>query len=73
VTAEPTLLLRDGAVLAEALRDQRLTEAEVMQAVRGSGSGALENVAAVVLETDGSMSVIRRGEQVPDLLTNVRR
>jgi len=58
VTAAPTYLLRDGIVHEESLRRQRLTLAEIRQAVRGAGSGALEDVAAVVLETDGTLSVI---------------
>jgi len=41
-----------------ALRQQRLTEAELRQAVRLSGSGDLSQVAAVVLESDGTLSVI---------------
>ncbi|SNS18925.1 Protein of unknown function [Geodermatophilus pulveris] len=59
-TARPTLLLRDGAALPEALRQQRMTLDEVRQAVRATGSGDLSSIAAVVLETDGSLSVIPR-------------
>jgi uncharacterized membrane protein YcaP (DUF421 family) len=58
VTARPTLLLRDGRPLEDALRKQRVTLDEVRQAVRSSGRGGLGDVAAVVLETDGTMSVI---------------
>jgi len=58
VTGEPRLLLRDGAMLDDALRDARVTREEVRAAVRSSGIGALGDVAAVVLETDGSFSVI---------------
>lgn len=58
VTARPTLLLEDGHVLSEALRRQRMTESELRQAVRASGSGDLGSIAAAVLETDGSVSVI---------------
>ena len=58
VTGEPRLLLRDGTMLDEALRDARVTREEVRAAVRSSGIGALGEVAAVVLETDGSFSVI---------------
>lgn len=60
VTAAPTLVLRDGQPLAAALRSQRLTDSELRQAVRSSGSGGLESVAAVVLETDGTLSVLTR-------------
>ena len=58
VTGEPRLLLRDGAMLDDALRDARVTREEVRAAVRSAGIGALGDVAAVVLETDGSFSVI---------------
>ena len=58
VTGEPRLLLRDGAMLDDALRDARVTREEVRAAVRAAGIGALGDVAAVVLETDGSFSVI---------------
>lgn len=58
VTARPTYLVRDGAVIESALRSQRVTVEEVRQAARGAGIGGLDRVAAVVLETDGSLSVI---------------
>ena len=57
-TSGPTYLVRDGVVVQEALRSQRVTVSEVNQAVRGTGRGSLDDVAAVVLETDGTMSVI---------------
>lgn len=56
--AEPTLLLRKGTFLPEALRHERVTESEVRAAVRSSGFLSLAKVAAVVLETDGSFSVM---------------
>lgn len=58
VTARPTLLLEDGEVLTHALHEQRITMSELRQAVRASGSGDLGAVAAVVMETDGSLSVV---------------
>jgi uncharacterized membrane protein YcaP (DUF421 family) len=59
-TSRPTLLLQDGAPLETALREQRVTIDEVRQAVRATGSGDLSSIAAVVLETDGSLSVVPR-------------
>jgi uncharacterized membrane protein YcaP (DUF421 family) len=55
---QPSLLLQDGLLLHDALRRQRVTPGEVRQAVRATGVGGLELVAAVVLETDGTLSVI---------------
>ncbi|MCV2488182.1 DUF421 domain-containing protein [Geodermatophilus sp. YIM 151500] len=58
VTSEPTLLLEDGEPLHHALAAQRVDMADLRQAVRSSGAGSLASVAAVVLETDGSLSVV---------------
>jgi uncharacterized membrane protein YcaP (DUF421 family) len=58
VKAEPTLLLHGGRMLEAALRRERVTRAEVLAAVRGAGLGSPEQAEAVVLETDGSLSVI---------------
>ncbi|MEV6842728.1 YetF domain-containing protein [Actinoplanes sp. NPDC051411] len=56
----PTLLLRDGELRTAALRRQRVAENEIYQAVRSQGIGDVSEVAAVVLETDGTFSVIPR-------------
>ncbi|PSL57409.1 uncharacterized membrane protein YcaP (DUF421 family) [Saccharothrix carnea] len=58
VKSTPTLLVWQGRLRDRALRDQRVSRAEVLQAVRAQGQGALDQVAAVVLETDGTFSVI---------------
>lgn len=58
MNAEPTLVVRHGEVLDTALAKVRLTRGEVLQAVRSSGNGGLDAVAAVVLEPDGTLSVI---------------
>ncbi|GGO71412.1 DUF421 domain-containing protein [Nocardioides deserti] len=60
VTAQPTALLVDGEPLPDAMRRTRTNLAEVRQAIRSSGLGDLGRVAAVVLETDGTLSVIPR-------------
>jgi uncharacterized membrane protein YcaP (DUF421 family) len=58
VKSEPSLLVFRGRQRDEALRSQRVSEAEVLQAVRQQGFGSVADVHAVVLETDGSFSVI---------------
>ncbi|MEU7567590.1 YetF domain-containing protein [Streptomyces fradiae] len=60
--SRPTLLLHRGRMLPEAMEGQRVTAGEVRQAVRAQGIGGLEEVHAVVLETDGSFSVIPRAQ-----------
>lgn len=56
--SEPTVLVRDGVLLHDVMRAQRVTDGEIRQSIRSQGIGDLADVAAVVLETDGSFSVI---------------
>lgn len=58
VTARPTVLALHGEPLLQTMRRSRVSLEELHQAVRATGHGDLGTVAAVVLETDGSMSVI---------------
>jgi uncharacterized membrane protein YcaP (DUF421 family) len=58
LTSRPVLLLADGAIRHEALKRNRLTESELRQAVRMQGTGDLSHVKAVVLETNGKLSII---------------
>lgn len=62
-TSESALLLVDGEMRSEALQRNRLSESEVCQAVRMHGIGDLSMVSAVVLETNGTLSVIPSGQQ----------
>lgn len=56
----PRALLIDGIIDDAALLAERVTREEVLAALRGSGLGDLAQAAAVVLETDGTFSVIAR-------------
>lgn len=58
VKSEPTLLFYRGRFLRDMLRRERVTEEEILAAARAEGTARLSEVAAVVLETDGSFSVI---------------
>ena len=62
IKSEPTLLLYQGEFRQAALKENRVTEGEIRAAVRSQGISGLEDVEAVILETDGSFSVIRKFE-----------
>ena len=62
IKSDPTLLLNQGQFIASAMKSQRVTESEIFATVRSAGIAAIEEVEAVVLETDGSFSVIKRSE-----------
>lgn len=64
VKARPTLLLWHGEFQSNALCRSRVTEEEVRAALRNQGFANMSQGKAVVLETDGSFSVI--GEAVED-------
>lgn len=71
VKSEPTLLLRHGEFLDSALRSQRITRHEVMSAIRTDGRSAVHEISAVILETDGSMSVVSKSRQSPTAFADV--
>ncbi len=71
VKSEPTLLLRHGEFLDRALRKQRITRHEVMSAIRTSGKSDVQEISAVILETDGSMSVVAKAKGSPTALADV--
>jgi len=58
LTSDPTLLVRDGRVLEAALQSERITRQSLHHAVRSAGIGGLDRVGAVVLETNGTLSVV---------------
>jgi uncharacterized membrane protein YcaP (DUF421 family) len=62
VKSSPALLLHRGVFLDDAMRRERVSQAEVRAAIRASGIAAVEDVHAAVLETDGTISVIRTAD-----------
>lgn len=66
VKAQPTMLVYRGDILPAAMTAQRVTREEVMAVLRAQGHTRLETVLAVVLETDGSFSVLPGASGDPD-------
>lgn len=73
VRSEPGLLFFRGQFLEDAMRSERVTRSELLQAIRSQGTLSLENVEAVVMETDGTMAIVSRGDaDAPSSLQNIR-
>jgi uncharacterized membrane protein YcaP (DUF421 family) len=53
----PKVLVRNGHVLGEALAEEHVTRAEIVEALRREGCTSLSRVRYAVLETDGSITV----------------
>lgn len=58
IKSSPTLLVHKGQLLQDVMKKERITEEEVYSILRDKGMSTLEQVDAVVLETDGSMTVM---------------
>jgi uncharacterized membrane protein YcaP (DUF421 family) len=58
VLGEPVLLIHNGRVLADRLRQEHITPLELQEALRAYGLAAAAEVEMAVLEVDGSISVL---------------
>lgn len=58
VKAQPALLLYRGELLRDSMRRERIAEDEIYAIIRQKGLASYKEVDAVVLETDGSLTVI---------------
>lgn len=57
INGEPTLLFSGGRFIHSALRAEHITEEEVRAAIREQGVTNVDDVDAVVIENDGSLTV----------------
>ncbi len=68
VKSEPVLLVHRGEPLRGSMRRARVLESEIASALRAEGVADLQSVEAVVLESDGSLSVVQgRGRALRDV------
>lgn len=59
IKSEPTLLAYDGEMLRDNMQRERIAEVELLAALRQQGIHDVADVKAVVLETEGDISVLR--------------
>lgn len=67
----PTLVMREGQILRDALRRTQLSEDDLRAALRRAGIGSYADVGAAVVERTGVVTVLRRGQTGADALTGV--
>jgi uncharacterized membrane protein YcaP (DUF421 family) len=63
---EPRVIVRDGHIVQEHLRRDRLTQAEILSEMRLAGIAHLADVAWAILEPQGKMSFIKRDPSSDD-------
>ena len=62
VRSEPALIARGGEPLPQAMHRARVTRAELDSVLRNQGFDDVSQTASVVLESDGSFSVVGQGK-----------
>jgi uncharacterized membrane protein YcaP (DUF421 family) len=63
VTPPPTVLLKDGKVIVEAMKKEGITQDEVEMAMREHGLDEIAEVELAILESDGSISIVGKDEK----------
>ena len=59
---EPVIVVEDGEPIDRNLRRNRITLEELAAAARADGIGSLDSVRWAVLETNGKISFLRKGD-----------
>lgn len=65
IEGEPRVLIRDGAWIEANMKRDRLTRRELESEMRLAGIGSVRDVAWAILEPEGRISFIRRGDGEP--------
>lgn len=65
VKSAPRFVYRDGHYVEKAMRMERIRKEEILQAARSQGMQGMAQVEAVILETNGNLSVIGKSD-TPD-------
>lgn len=66
VKSNPRLLFYRGEYQWEVMRRERVVESEILQSIRAQGIASLGDVEAVVLETDGTLAVVKRSDEITE-------
>lgn len=65
VCGEPAIIIREGKLLQDVMRHNRLTLDELLEELRGQGISDLNDVKYAILETSGQLSVLLRSDRQP--------
>jgi uncharacterized membrane protein YcaP (DUF421 family) len=72
VKATPTLIVFNGEMLYKSMRNERINNDEIYAVLRDNGVASIKHVKAVILETDGNLTVITGTDKAkPETLSTV--
>lgn len=66
ILSEPRIVFYQGQYLSEAMRAERLTRQELECAMRSEGIHCLDDIEAIVFESDAKLTIITKRENTPD-------
>ena len=73
VCGEPAIIIRDGKLLQDVMRHNRLTLDELLEELRGQGISDMDDVKYAILETSGQLSVLLRADRQPITASQLRQ
>jgi uncharacterized membrane protein YcaP (DUF421 family) len=72
VDGSPSLLYFGGSYSRGSMRAARIAESDLEEAVRAKGVSSLEEVEAIILEAGGAISIIRKSQHPPELVSRLK-
>jgi uncharacterized membrane protein YcaP (DUF421 family) len=60
IKAASTMLFDRGEFLLAKMKEEHVSESEILTAIRAAGSASFVEIAAIVPETDGSLTVVKK-------------
>jgi uncharacterized membrane protein YcaP (DUF421 family) len=73
IDSEPHIVFCDGRFIDRLMLATRTTESDVYESVRLKGLSSMDQVAAVILEGNGDLSVIKKSDAATELVHHVQR
>ena len=65
ILSEPRIVFYQGEYLPDAMRAERLTRQELECAMRAEGVKSLDNIEAIVFESDAKLTIIKKEDNSP--------
>lgn len=65
ICGRPSVLVKEGKIVIQELKNQRFTTNELLEELRLQGYYNLEDIQYAILETNGQLSVIQKTDQTP--------
>lgn len=63
IKSQPVLLYHKGDIINDRLKEERFSREELLQAIRNEGYGSLDEIEAIILETNGKLSILSKHQE----------